>query len=146
MNAHELLVSDHVALRREAAELEAAIAGNPGQVTELYARFHEHARKHFQREDTIYYPAIDGDERINDRELMHDLRNDHAAVIFALESLAIKLRKNMPVNEWKTKWKMMIDVLLPHLDHEERGLFPRAEKLLSADQMKSLTDQIRKTY
>ncbi len=78
----------------------------------------------------MYYPKVDADKRLPDRALMHALRNDHAAVVFALESLAIRLRKKVPVADWKVKFDTMINVLLPHFDQEEQQLYVAAERIL----------------
>jgi len=55
---------------------------------------------------------------------MHALRNDHAAVVFTLESLAIRLRRKVPLEEWKTKFEGMIKVLLEHFTIEEKNYSP----------------------
>jgi iron-sulfur cluster repair protein YtfE (RIC family) len=143
MKLHELFTADHTALRRRIAELQATLAKNPEGVEALYGIFHQEVRAHFRKEDDVYYPHVDAGKRIQDRGLIHSLRNDHAAVVFALESLAIRLRKKVPLSEWTVKFDTMIKVLLPHFDQEEKNLFPEVERLLPAEELKSLFDKIQ---
>src|SRR3982751_2328331 len=101
MTLHDLFATDHAQLRDRIAELQSASRKNVEAVEVLYPAFQQAARAHFRKEDEVYYPYVDAGKRIEDRELMHTLRNDHAAVVFALESLAIRLRKKVPLPEWK---------------------------------------------
>jgi len=96
-----------------------------------------------KKEDSVYYPAIDTGKQFADRELMHSLRNDHAAVVFALESLAIRLRKKVPLEEWKPKFEMMTKVLLEHFETEEKKLFPQVESGLPPATLQTLLIDIQ---
>lgn len=145
MTVHELLSNEHRDLRRRVAELQTALTKNPQQLSELFPLFQEAVRRHIQREDSIYYRAVDEGKQLDDRELMHALRNDHAGVIFALESLAIKLRKNIPPDEWKKKFDLLVDVLLPHFDREEKELFPTVEKRLGPGPLKTILEAFQQT-
>ena len=51
-----------------------------------------------------------------------------------MESLLIRLRKNGPVEAWWQHFDNLMNVFLPHMDHEEQTLFPQAEQLLTADE------------
>src|SRR5262245_20393098 len=101
MTLHEIFIADHKRLRQEIAALQTAVAKKSPGLEEMYLAFQKHAREHLLKEDGVYYPHVDAGKRIADRDLMHTLRNDHAAVVFALESLAIRLRKKVPLTEWK---------------------------------------------
>ena len=94
----------------------------------------------------MYFKVLDDGKQVQNRDLMHDIRNDHAAVVFALESLAIRLRKNVPLNEWKPKFDHMLSVLLPHFDQEEKELFPKASALLEAAAMAQILEEIQKIH
>ena len=74
---------------------------------------------------------------MTDRGLIHQLRNDHAAVIFTLESLAIRLRKNGVNPDWRTRFDNLMNVFLPHLDQEEKNLFPDRPKKSCSPQKRS---------
>src|SRR5947209_6818655 len=100
MEPHDLLASDHQELRAQADRLQSLVGQDPEKLGKALADFQTSVSKHFKREDG-YYRIVDNDKRIPDRGLIHQLRNDHAAVIFTLESLMIRLRKNGVNPEWR---------------------------------------------
>src|SRR5262249_31310752 len=96
---------------------------------------------HFKREDA-YFRILDQDKRVPDRGLVHQLRNDHAAVIFTLESLQIRLRKNGANPDWRSRFTNMMNVFFPHLDIEEKQLFALGKKMLSTEELAQITRDI----
>ncbi len=142
MNPHDLLTSDHQRLRDQAGKLKEFIGQNPQTLTEALTEFQKNVQKHFKRED-VYYRVLDDGKRIEDRGLIHQLRNDHAAVVFTLESLAIRLRKNGVNADWRIRFDNLMNVLIPHLDKEDGFLFPLGQKMLSPQELASLADQIQ---
>jgi iron-sulfur cluster repair protein YtfE (RIC family) len=142
MTIHDIFSADHAKLRKLIQDVQAALA-HPEKLEEVFLKLQKETRAHLRKEDEVYYPHVDAGKKISDRELMHTLRNDHAAVVFALESLAIRLRKKVPVSEWKVKFETMINVLLPHFDHEEKVLFPEVERVLPPAELKMLLDKVQ---
>ncbi len=142
MNIHELFETDHAQLRKRIADVKSALSGPPDILESTFSNLQKEVRDHFRKEDEVYYPYVDAGGKIGDRELMHTLRNDHAAVVFALESLAIRLRRKVPMSEWKVKFETMINVLLPHFDDEEKKLFPEIARLLAPDELKMLLKKV----
>ena len=143
MTIHQIFQADHRALRKRIQEVQQVAMAHCESLDSLFKNLHAEARAHFRKEDEVYYPYIDQNKKIADRELMHTLRNDHAAVVFALESLAIRLRKRVPIDEWKTKFQTLTAVLLPHFDAEEIKLFPEVERILPAAELELLLKQVR---
>jgi iron-sulfur cluster repair protein YtfE (RIC family) len=143
MNVHQLFLSEHTALRQHIADVQKALKSSPASVEELYPRLQEALRNHLRKEDTVYYAEIDGNKQFADRVLMHDLRNDHAAVVFTLESLAIKLRKKVPMEEWRPRFENMIKVLIAHFEQEEKTLFPFVEKNLKPAELQSILEKVQ---
>jgi len=143
MTVHDLFTADHIRLRKEIAGIQSALASKPGELESLFLDFQKSARAHLRKEDEVYYPYVDAGKKLGDRELMHSLRNDHAAVVFALESLAIRLRKKVPLPEWKVKFDTMINVLLEHFDTEEQKLFPFVERALPPAELKALLEKVQ---
>ncbi len=142
MNPHDLLAADHKALRQLGSSLRNAIEKDAKDLERELSRFQEAVQKHFKREDP-YYRVLDDGKRVTDRGLIHQLRNDHAAVVFTLESLAIRLRKNGVNPDWRTRFENLMNVFLPHLDQEEKNLFPLARKLLSAEETETIARHIQ---
>jgi hypothetical protein len=141
MDPHEQLLSDHRALRTRAADLRAAIENGPRVLALKLDSFQKVVQKHFRRED-IYYRILDDEKRLPDRGLVHQLRNDHAAVVFTLESLAIRLRKSGVSADWRVRFDNLMSVFLPHLNQEEQALFPAGRKTLSVGELKTITAQM----
>ncbi len=138
LNAFRL---DHQRLKNRVEVIEAALRNDPGSHSALFFDFQAKASAHLKRKD-LFYARLDDGRRIEDRVLMHDLRNNHAAVVFSLESLGIRLRKSGPNEDWQKRWAAMVEVLIPHLEKEEKELFPLALKWLSADEQRQLTADI----
>ncbi len=142
MNLQNLYTSDHAALRTQAAALRKIVEEKPSELSPALAAFQSAVQKHFKKEEP-YYRVLDDGKRVENRGLIHQLRNDHAAVIFTLESLAIRLRKNGMNPDWKTRFDTLMNVFLPHLDQEDSHLFPLGEKLLSAQEIETISEQIQ---
>ena len=142
MDPHDLLAADHVVLRKQADTLKSLVDRDPKKLTDALAEFQTSVTKHFKRED-VYYRIVDNDKRVPDRGLVHQLRNDHAAVIFTLESLAIRLRKNGVNPEWRTRFDNLMNVFIPHLEQEENHLFPVGRKMLSTSELVSISEHIK---
>jgi len=137
MDIHDSLASDHHHLRTLIEDLRRQRQdSNPVLDTKLH-ELKTHLTRHFAREE-VYYRMVDFDKRFDDRGLIHQLRNDHAALIFGMESLLIRLRNKGPVTEWWDRFENLITVLLPHMDHEEKALFPEAERLLTAEEWQTI--------
>jgi len=143
MNVHQLFSADHAKLRQRINEIQEILTNTPEKLESVFPTFQREVREHFRKEDEAYYPHVDAGKTTSDRELMHALRNDHAAVVFALESLAIRLRKKVPLGEWKMKFDTMTKVLLPHFDQEEQKLFLEVERVLPPDELKTLLDKVQ---
>jgi hemerythrin-like domain-containing protein len=142
MDPHDLLAADHAALRQQAGALKGLVGQDPQKLGEALARFQTAVQHHFQRED-VYYRILDDDKRVPDRGLIHQLRNDHAAVVFTLESLAIRLRKNGVNPDWKGRFDNLMNVFLPHLDQEDNHLFPLGRKMLSPAEIEQISQKIQ---
>lgn len=142
MSIHELFKIEHAELRDQAQQLRSLMAKETPKIAAFLPNFQVAIRKHFKRED-VYYRALDEGKRVQDRDLMHTLRNDHAGVLFALESLTIRLRKGGFSPDWQKRCETMLDVLLPHMSHEESELFSKGNALLSQSELQSLLEQAR---
>lgn len=129
---HADFANEHKRLRELGAAVEIAIGAGAEALPAAFGAFRDAAAKAFRRLDR-YYERVDRDRRIPDRVLMHDLRNDHAAVVFTLESLQIRLKKNGLNDDWRKKWGSLTGVLWPYLERLPRQLFPLGESHLTAE-------------
>ena len=138
MDPHDLLAADHQSLRKQAGALGSAIDKDPKILARELTAFQSAVQTHFKKEDA-YYRTLDDGKRVTDRGLIHQLRNDHAAVVFTLESLAIRLRKNGVNPDWRSRYDNLMTVFLPHLDQEDQVLFPIGQKTLSPAELDAIS-------
>jgi len=132
------LLSDHSSIRKQLDSLNNAFMSDAKTLDTQLLQFQKDIQSHFQKEDTCLYSLLDRKKRESDRELLHDLRNDRAAVIFSLASLLIKRKKGIPLADCRTKWTALSSVLLHHFEQEEKQLFKLLEMLLTPEEKKSL--------
>lgn len=137
MNLQQLLAGEHQGLRQQAQALQALRASGGSEHADRLERLQTAIRKHFDKEES-YYRLVDQGKRYDDRGTIHQLRNDHAALLFGFESLRLRLKKNGPQEAWWTQVDELLRVLLSHLDAEERDFFPRADRLLKPDERQEL--------
>jgi hypothetical protein len=142
MDPHNLLITEHNDLRAQAEALKALVDQDPQLLGAELARFQSAVQKHFKCEDA-YFRVLDDDKRVPDRGLVHQLRNDHAAVVFTMESLAIRLRKNGVNPDWRGRFDNLMNVFLPHLDQEEKQLFTLGRKILTQSELEQISQQIQ---
>ena|SRR5438132_13550907 len=138
MDPHDHLIADHNTLRSQAGHLNTLVGGDAETLGGALENFQAVVQKHFQQED-VYFRTLDDGNRIPVRGLVHQLRNDHAAVVFTLESLSIRLRKYGMNDDWRGRFNNLMNVLLPHLDQEENHLFPLGRSTLSAGELARIT-------
>src|SRR5712691_894638 len=110
MDIHQALIADHVRIRQLLAEVQEALQKTPKSLNEEFTRLKLELEQHLHKEDAVYYKTLDDQPQRPDRGLMHALRNDHAAVVFTLQSLAIRLSKKQDLKEWEKRLIAMRDV------------------------------------
>jgi hemerythrin-like domain-containing protein len=145
MDIHDALTKDHADLRSLIEAIRALRASPSDALEPKLQQLKTLVRSHFACEE-VYYRSVDQDKRFGDRGLIHQLRNDHAALIFGMESLLIRLRKKGAVAEWWGHFETLMTVFLPHMDHEEKSLFPEAERLLSPEEWASIRQGIANVH
>jgi hypothetical protein len=142
MNLEDQFIADHGTLRKQVSLLTSLMDGKPATLSEELERFQTVVQNHFKKEEP-YYRVLDEGKRVPDRGLMHQLRNDHAAVIFAVESLRIRLRKGGVNPEWRGRFDRLMEVFLPHMDQEEKTLYPLGQKLLTPEEVSRIAAEIQ---
>jgi hemerythrin-like domain-containing protein len=146
MDLSKLLMEDHRTIRERLQRLKDVVAkaSDASPLSQPLQDLQEGVKRHFDREET-FYRRLDQGKRVDDRSLMHGLRNDHAGTIFTLESLVIKLRKAGPNTEWKKRFQQLLDVLEPHLDREESVLFPQVGRWLTPADLDDIAKEMDTT-
>jgi hemerythrin len=141
MDIHDILATEHNELRAIIRKIGAQRASPSDALKSFIEELRSAIRSHFSHEEA-YYRTVDKDPRFSDPGCVHQLRNDHAALLFGMESLLIRLKKKGPVAEWWEHFDKLMAVFLPHMKLEEDALFPEAERLLTAPEWQVIRQSI----
>ena len=136
MNIHQTFVHEHQTLQQQAQELESAFRHGSAQLAGLMVQFQAAVLRHLKRKD-VYYARVDDGRRVPNRQLMHDLRNDQAALVLAFDCLVTRTLRSGGDGDW-TKWLEIKDLLLSHFQKEEATLFPLVQVLLTSADLECL--------
>jgi hemerythrin superfamily protein len=137
MNAIQLLKDDHKKVRGLLAELESTTARGTKKRTQLLSTIGKELRVHTKIEEEIFYPALrEAGEKSDDEKMYFEALEEHRA---AGELVLPDLEKTAPDSEkFSGRAKVLKELVEHHADEEEKEMFPRARKLLSAAELNSL--------
>lgn len=140
-DAIALLKADHKkvkALFKEADELgERAFAAR----AKLYAQIARELELHTKVEETIFYPAVKQKTRgaSEERDAVLEAYEEHAAAKDAMR----RIGETDPKDEtFRAKVTVLSELIDHHVREEENHFFPEARKLLGADRLAELGDEI----
>jgi hemerythrin superfamily protein len=141
MNAIQLLKDDHQKVRGLLAELESTTARGTKKRTQLLATIGKELRVHTKIEEEIFYPALrEAGQKSDDEKMYFEALEEHRA---AGELVLPDLEKTTPDSEkFSGRAKVLKELVEHHADEEEKEMFPRARKLLSAAELNALGAQM----
>jgi hemerythrin superfamily protein len=137
MNAIQLLKDDHKKVRGLLAELEATTPRGIKTRTELLARIAKEIEVHSAIEEEIFYPAFKAAAQKGDDDKMYfeALEEHRAAGDLVLPDL---LATDPGSDCFGGRAKVLKELIEHHAGDEEKEMFPRARKLLSAADLNEL--------
>jgi len=141
MNAIQLLKDDHKKVRGLLAELVATTARGTKKRSQLLAKIAEELRVHVAIEEEIFYPAFKAaGEKSDDDQMYFEALEEHRA---AGELVLPDLEKTEPGSDkFSGRAKVLKELIEHHAGEEEKEMFPRARKLLSAAELNALGAQM----
>jgi len=141
MNAIQLLKDDHKKVKGLLAELVATTSRGTKKRSQLLARIAEELRVHVAIEEEIFYPAFKAaGEKTDDDTMYFEALEEHRA---AGELVLPDLEKTeLASDKFSGRAKVLKELIEHHADEEEKEMFPRARKLLSAAELKALGEQM----
>jgi hemerythrin-like domain-containing protein len=141
MNAIKLLKEDHKKVRGLLAELESTTSRGTKKRAQLLATIATELRVHTKIEEEIFYPALRAaGEKNEDEKMYFEALEEHRA---AGELVLPDLEKTAPDSEqFSGRAKVLKELVEHHADEEEKEMFPRARKLLSAAELVSLGERM----
>jgi hemerythrin-like domain-containing protein len=141
MNAIQLLKDDHKKVKGLLAELEATTSRGTKKRSQLLSTIAQELRVHTKIEEEIFYPAFkSAGEKSDDDKLYFEALEEHRA---AGELVLPDLERTEPSSDkFSGRAKVLKELVEHHADEEEKEMFPRARKLLSAGELNALGAQM----
>ena len=138
MNAFTLLKDDH----EKVAGILEKIDGTTERATksreELFAELKNELDVHARIEEEILYPALEEYEET--RAISLEAYEEHALVKQLLEELASAPKDD---EQWTAKFTVLKENVEHHVEEEEGEMFPKARKVLSADEIEELGERLQ---
>jgi len=141
MNAIQLLKDDHKKVKGLLAELVATTARGAKKRSQLLATIAQELHVHMAIEEEIFYPAFKaaGEKSDDDKMYFEALEEHRAAGELVLPDLE---RTELASDKFGGRAKVLKELIEHHADEEEKEMFPRARKLLSAAELNALGAQM----
>lgn len=147
----------HAAFRRDLGRFDRAFATFPAdsqpradQLKRAWDNFEMELHHHHTYEETLFWPALQ--EVGADLSLVQDLDGEHEAMRQALEAASVAMRRfhqGPTANEAVVARQALAhlsDILLAHLDHEERDLEPISAKYHKSATMRAAQKKVQKAH
>lgn len=117
-------------------------AAEAPRLVRLVELFRDHFLIHTWAEDSIFYPALravlpKAPSPFCLRYLEH-LEDEHKAVESDMNHLEIQVRRHPPQPHWTETYAHFFQLVQTHLKKEEEQLFPLSERILGAEGLEKL--------
>jgi hemerythrin-like domain-containing protein len=140
-DAIALLKKDHQEVRKLLNQLERTTAQNGAQRRELLSRIENEIKAHAAIEAQIFYPAFKAAVRSTpDEELYYEAIEEHHVVDLVLPEVK---RAGVESEKFAAKAKVLKDLIEHHVGEEEKGMFPKARKVMGAAELNGLGRKIQ---
>ncbi len=139
-NAIELLKTDHENVKKLLAELMKTSNRATKKRQQLLEKIDLELKLHTKIEEEIFYPAFKKAGKKEEAQMYFEAIEEHRAV----EELVLPDLENTEVNgdKFGGRAKVLKELLEHHIEEEESDMFPRAEELLSKEQLEQLGEQM----
>lgn len=134
MDAFQLLKADHQKVAQLFDQLESASGKAKLQVFE---QIRTELELHTLIEEMYFYPALEKPKQTH--ELTLEAYEEHNVVKNLLQELS---GTRNPNDEWEAQAKVLRENVEHHVEEEENELFPKAEQVLSEDEVEELGDRM----
>lgn len=135
-DAIALLKEDHVKVRGLLTRLEATTERANGSRVELLAKIVQEIQMHSTLEEEIFYPAYkEAVSKKDDTRLYQEALEEHHLV----DTVLMEIGASDPQSEvFSAKAKVLMELVEHHVGEEEKEMFPRARKAMSASELQRL--------
>ncbi len=130
MNAVDLLIQDHEAIRELFDQFEEAGEQAHQQKQTIAEKVIEEITAHSQLEEEIFYPVVREKANKVTRKVILEGIEEHRVADFLIK----RLKEIKPEDEtFDAKFNVLIENVVHHFEDEEWELFPEATELLGAE-------------
>lgn len=140
-NAIALLKEDHEKVRGLLTRLEATTERAQDTRKELLAKIAQEIQIHTTIEEEIFYPAYRAAvSKREDSKLYHEALEEHHLV----DTVLTEIGASDPQSEkFSAKAKVLMELVEHHAGEEEKEMFPRARKAMSAAELQHLGSEMK---
>ena len=140
-NAIALLKEDHEKVRGLLTRLEATTERAQDTRKELLAKIAQELQMHTTIEEEIFYPAYkEAVSKRVDSKLYHEALEEHHLVDTVLTEIGASDPKS---EKFSAKAKVLMELVEHHAGEEEKEMFPRAKKVMSASELQRLGSEMK---
>jgi hemerythrin-like domain-containing protein len=135
-DAISFLKDDHKKVKELLTKLEETTERGAKTREKLLREIETEVKVHTQIEEEIFYPAYhEAAKKKEDTKLFFEATEEHHVVDLVLP----EIRDTDPASEeFGAKAKVLKELIEHHADEEEKQMFPKARKLLDAEELKEL--------
>ena len=137
MNAIKLLKQQHREVEALFKQLEKAKSARPRQ--KAFEQVADKLAVHATIEERHFYPAV---KRRATEEMLLEAVEEHLGV---KRVIADMLELEADDETFEAKAKVLKDLVEHHVEEEEKDLFPKVQKLLDADELEAIGEQMTTT-
>ena len=137
MNAFTLLKADHKKVAGILEKIDSTTERGVKTREELFTQLKTELDAHARVEETIFYPELDKADETHDITL--EAFEEHRLVKQLLSELE-KMDKGD--EQWIARFTVLKENVEHHVEEEEGEMFPKARKVLSAEQVEILGTQM----
>ena len=135
-DAIALLKEDHKKVKGLLSELEETSEKGVKKREKLLAQIEKEVKVHTQIEEEIFYPAYrEAVTKKDDRKLFFEATYEHHVVDLVMPELK---RTNPSSEQFGAKAKVLKELIEHHADEEEKEMFPKSRKVLTAEELREL--------
>ena len=138
MNAFKLLEADHEKVAGIFEKLEPTTERGVKTREDLFAQLKTELDIHAGIEETIFYPALKDVDKTHD--LVLEAYEEHHVIKQLLAELDALSKDD---EQWGAKLKVLQENVEHHVEEEEDELFPKAQKVLSAEEVEALGERLQ---
>jgi hemerythrin superfamily protein len=137
MNAIKLLKQQHREVEALFKQLEKAKSARPRQ--KAFEQIADKLAVHATIEERHFYPSV---KRRNTEEILLEAVEEHLGV---KRVIADMLELDAGDETFEAKAKVLKDLVEHHVEEEEKDLFPKVQKLLDADELEAIGEEMAST-